>query len=93
MRNKTTVTTAIFAAALTLASYPTLAQDTVGAVTLEGREVQMTMEDCRTALERGQLLKIDETGAYHLFISAFLFVIKVDETEMVCRAYRHVFKG
>ena len=60
---------------------------------LIGREVQIKMEDCRTALERGQLLKVDETGAYHLFLSPLLFIIKVDEMEMTCRAYRHVFEG
>lgn len=93
MRNAMTLRCAISAVSLTLTSYPALAQEAPVGWVLEGREVQPEMENCQIALERGQILKTDETGAYHIAAGDLYFVISVDETQMTCRAYRHVYRS
>ncbi len=51
------------------------------------------MEDCKEALERGTSVKTDSTGALHIPFGGFYFLIQVDEKEMRCSMYRHVFSG
>mgnify|MGYP000529377640 CR=1 FL=1 len=74
---------------------PAFAQETPeNMIVLPGREApKPSMEGCKLALERGNIIKTDETGALHIPFEGYYFVIKVDETELVCRMYRHVFGG
>lgn len=46
--------------------------------------------ECGKALEQGNILKTDATGALHIAIAGYYFVISVDEKEMRCRMYGHV---
>ena len=78
--------------ALALTAQPTLAQE-VFPLVLEGREVMPDITACQTALEQGQILKTDETGALHISIADLYFVILVDEKEMTCRMFRHVYRS
>lgn len=92
MRNKLTLTSALVAIAL--AAQPALSQEADGsALVLEGREVTPAMDACQAALELGQILKTDAAGAYHISLQDLYFVISVDETQMTCRMYRHVFRS
>lgn len=81
---------AMLAFALTM--QPSFAQE-VSPLVLEGREIMPDMGVCSEALAKGQLLKTDATGAYHIAIVDLYLIISVDETQMTCRMFMHVYRS
>lgn len=76
-------------AAITLTAQPSLSQDSV--LVLKAQEYPApTLDQCKTALEAGKVIKTDADGALHVPFDGFYFVIEVDEKEMRCRMYRHI---
>lgn len=49
------------------------------------------LEQCREALAKGNVLKV-EGDTYYIYFDVALFIIQVDEDGMTCRGARHINK-
>lgn len=79
--------------ALCLCTTPAAAQDQADYpfVDLKSVPAPVDIQACRQALTMGQVLSADG-NVYSIFLDPLLFIIKVDEDGMLCRAVRHVNK-
>lgn len=82
----------MFAALIGFAIYPALSEEAAVLVLPAKPQPTPTMDACKQVLEQGHIIKTDANGALHIPFDGFYFVIQVDEKEMRCQMYRHVFK-